>query len=362
MPSTRSDDAAAANLAMARGDLAAARAAGDHARAELLDALVGSGGALLIYRPDRDHYGVLLGSVDDDDHVAVMVPGVGTDRNLHEQWLPSARNLFEAAESTSVILWKAYDEPPDLVVAVLETIECDESLRDAARDLTAFVDSLGLRPDQSLTVVAHSFGSVVTGTALADFGLRCTDVVVAGSPGMAVDDLRQLHLDRAHFFSEEAPGDPIAELGVFGAEPTAPTFGGTRMRTNAPGRVAVSAHSEYFVPGSESLANIVHVVTGRYRAVAAERPSFADDVGGLVAWAVRMPMLPVDVVARRYHGPGHRVLTDACHLVDLGATQSGNAIREGLDAGGRALGRVGRRIADRVRFSGVPAGTPADVL
>lgn len=361
MPGTHPDDPAEANLRAAWVDLMAARAAGDQARAELLDALVGSGGTLLIYRPDRDHYGVLLGSVERDDHVAVMVPGVGTDRNLHEEWLPSARNLFEAAESTSVILWKAYDEPPDLAVAVLDTIRCDESLRDAALDLTAFVDSLGLRPDQTLTVVAHSFGSVVAGTALADCGLRCTDVVVAGSPGMAVDDLRQLHLDRAHFFSEEAPGDPVAGLGVFGAEPTAPTFGGTRMRTNAPGRVAVAAHSEYFVPGSESLANIVHVVTGRYGEVVAERTSLADDVGGLVAWALRMPMLPVDVVARRYHGPGHRVLTDACHLVDLGAAQSGNAVREGIDAGGRALGRFGRRIARRVTLTDVPTGTLQDL-
>ena len=52
-----------------------------------------------------------LGTVEEADHIAVMVPGVGTDDNLRDQWLPSAANLYAAAESTTVILWKAYDEP-----------------------------------------------------------------------------------------------------------------------------------------------------------------------------------------------------------------------------------------------------------
>ena len=63
---------------------------------------------------------------------------------------------------------------------------------------------------------------------LADCGLRCTDVVVAGSPGMTVDDLRELHLTRSHFFSEEAPGDAIAESASLGPRPPRP-------RSRAPG-------------------------------------------------------------------------------------------------------------------------------
>jgi hypothetical protein len=43
--------------------------------------------------------------------------------NLRTQWLPAARNLYEAAERTSVILWKAYDEPADVFVAATRTIE-----------------------------------------------------------------------------------------------------------------------------------------------------------------------------------------------------------------------------------------------
>ena len=82
-----------------------------------------------------------------------------------------------------------------------------------------------------MTVVARSFASIVTGAALADAGLEVTDVVVAGSPGMTLDGLRDLHLQQSHVFSEQAPEDAVAELGVFGAAPASPGFGGTRIRT-----------------------------------------------------------------------------------------------------------------------------------
>ena len=129
---------------------------------------------------------------------------------------------------TAVVLWKGYDNPADVLAAAAGSIECNEDLATAAHDLTEFIATLDLEPEQTLTVIAHSFGSIVVGAALADAGLEVTDVVVAGSPGMTVDELRQLHLEQSHFFSEQAPGDAIAELGVFGASPASPRFGGTR--------------------------------------------------------------------------------------------------------------------------------------
>jgi pimeloyl-ACP methyl ester carboxylesterase len=341
----RRPDPSPANLATVHADLAAARAAGDADRVALLEALVATGGSLLVYRPERGHYAVLLGSVERARHVAVVVPGVGDDTNLREQWLPSAVHLYEAADATSVILWKAYDNPPDLVRAAVESVGGDARLLAAAGELAEFVRSLPLRAEQTLTVVAHSFGSTVTGVALADFDLRCTDVVVAGSPGMTVDTLHQLHVSESHFFSEQAPGDAIAELGVFGAEPTSPTFGGTRMRTNAPDHVEVRAHSSYFEPGSEALENIVDVVTGRYGRIAPNHSTVAEAVGGLVAWALRIPMVPVERVTRRYRGPGFRLLVDAGHLADMGASQTGNAVCVGIDTGGRLISWAERRIS-----------------
>jgi len=287
--------------------------------------------------------------------VAVIVPGVGNGTNMCADWIPSAVNLYDAADGTAaVILWKGYDNPANLLAAAEGSVECTEDLVAAGGELAAFVGWLGLGPHQTLTVVAHSFGSIVTGCALADHDLQCTDVVVAGSPGMTVDDLRQLHLEQSHFFSEQAPGDAIAELGIFGATPSAPTFGGTRMRTNAPDHVPVQAHSSYFVPGSEALENIVAVVTGRYSKIVRHRASVPERAGGLVAWALRAPAVPVRMAGRHYRGPGWRVIVNACRLIDFGATQTGNAVYETLDEAERALFWAVHRVAGNRLSFGFP--------
>jgi pimeloyl-ACP methyl ester carboxylesterase len=318
-------------------DLAAATLDEDADRMTLLQTLIDSGAQILLYRPQLQHFALLFGDLETAEHVAVVVPGVGDGTNLCDDWIPGARNVYDAAQSTAVVLWKGYDNPPDVLAAAAGSIECNEDLVTAASDLTAFVASLTLEPEQSLTVIAHSFGSIVTGAALADAGLEVTDVVVAGSPGMTVDELRDLHLERSHFFAEQAPGDAIAELGVFGASPASPTFGGTRMSTNAPDHPPVTSHSHYFEPDSAALENMVDVVTGQYSEIVLHRAAFPEIAGGLVAWALRMPVVPLRAAGRHYRGPGFRVLVNWCRLVDLGASETGNMVCEVLDEGERAL-------------------------
>lgn len=349
---------AASNLAAVKMDLAAATLEGDEDRVALLQALAAFGGDILLYRPQLQHFALVFGDIETARHVAFVVPGVGDGTNLCQDWIPGARNLYEAAEATSVVLWKGYDNPADVLAAAVGAIECDEDLLTAAADLAAFVDALALDPDQSLTLVAHSFGSVVAGAALADFGLEVTDVVVAGSPGMTVDELRQLHLSQTHFFSEQAPGDPVAELGVFGAVPSSPTFGGTRMRTNAPDHPEVMAHSSYFEAGSEALENMVDVVTGRYAAILGHRPTFPEIAGSLVAWALRLPAVPVRVAGRHYRGPGFRVAVNWCRLVDVGASETGNLVTEVLDEKERLLLWVALQLGALPRPAAPPGPNP----
>jgi pimeloyl-ACP methyl ester carboxylesterase len=335
---------ASSNLIAVKRDLAGAVAEGETDRVKLLETLLSSNGEILIYRPQLQHYAVLFGDLESADHVAVMVPGVGDGTNLCDDWIPEARTVYDAAESSAVVLWKGYDNPADILAAAAGSIVCTEDLITAARDLTAFVASLSLRPEQSLTLIAHSFGSIVTGAALADCGLEVTDVVVAGSPGMTVDGLRALHVEQSHFFSEQAPGDTVAELGIFGAVPTSPTFGGTRMSTNAPDHPTVEAHSGYFEPGSRALENMVDVVTGEYAKVVRHRAAFPEIAGGLVAWILRMPAVPVRMAGRHYRGPGFRLFTNWCRLVDLGANETGNLVAEVLDESERALLWVAHRV------------------
>ena len=355
---------AASNLAAAKMDLAGATVDGDEERITLLQTLLGTGAEILLYRPLLQHYALLFGDLDTAAHVAVFVPGVGDGSNLCNDWIPEARNLYDAAVSTAVVLWKGYDNPADVLAAAAGTIECNEDLMTAAHDLTEFVGSLALEPQQSLTVVAHSFGSIVTGAALADAGLQATDVVVAGSPGMTVDALRDLHLEQAHFFSEQAPGDAIAELGVFGTSPASPEFGGTRMSTNAPDHPPVAAHSHYFDPDSAALENVADVVTGHYDDIGRQRAAVAEIVGGLLAWALRLPAAPICSAGRRYRGPGFRVLVNWCRLVDLGASETGNLVTEVLDESERALlwfaHRVGAVSPPQTVHSDTCSGTGAD--
>jgi pimeloyl-ACP methyl ester carboxylesterase len=313
-----------------------------------------------VYRPQLQHYALLFGDLETAEHVAVFIPGVGDGSNLCEEWIPDARNLYEASTSTAVVLWKGYDNPPDVLAAAAGSIQCTDDLATAAHDLTDFVASLGLEPEQSLTLIAHSFGSIVAGAALADAGLVVTDVVVAGSPGMTVEGLRQLHLEQSHFFAEQAPGDVIAELGVFGAEPASPRFGGTRMSTNAPDHPPVAAHSRYFEPGSEALENMADVITGHYSDILRHRAAFPEIAGGLVAWALRMPVLPLRVAGRHYRGPGFRVLTNWCRLVDLGASETGNLVSGVLDEKERALLWFAHRVGAVPRHHDVDLETAVD--
>jgi len=333
-----------ATLPVAPPRLGAAADATDPERSNVLQAVAHHAGSPLVCDPERQHYVALFGELETAEHVAIVVPGVGDETNLCDDWLPAAANLFHAADNTAVVLWKGYDNPPDMLQATVTSVECDESMMAAGGELAEFVRTLPLRSDQTLTVVAHSFGSIVTGAALADHDLHCTDVVVAGSPGMTVDALRQLHVEESHFFSEEAPGDTVAELGIFGSAPTAPTFGGMRMRTNAPGHVEVLAHSSYFVPGSEALENIVDVVTGRYSRVLARRPTLPEMVGGFVAWTIRLPTVPVRLAGRHYRGPGYRLLIDTVRLVDFSATQTGNLVRSTFDETETALAWLEHRL------------------
>ena len=164
---------AASNLVAVQMDLAGATVEGDTDRVTVLQTLIESGGQILLYRPQLQHYAVLFGDIETAEHVAVVVPGVGDGTNLRDDWIPGARNLYQADPSTAVVLWKGYDNPPDVLEAAAGSIECNDDLGTAAADLTAFVDWLSLDAVQTLTVVAHSFGSIVTGAALADCDLQC---------------------------------------------------------------------------------------------------------------------------------------------------------------------------------------------
>jgi pimeloyl-ACP methyl ester carboxylesterase len=131
-----------------------------------------------------------------------------------------------------------------------------------------------------LTVIGHSYGSTTVGTALRERETGTDDVVLVGSPGPNIDRAAQLHLPAGHVFVGASSRDPVSYLDRFGADPTQASFGATRFQAEDPTRnswrLDFDDHSKYFDAGSESLANIVDVVTGDYAGV--ERAAYRGEV------------------------------------------------------------------------------------
>jgi pimeloyl-ACP methyl ester carboxylesterase len=140
----------------------------------------------------------------------------------------------------------------------------------AAMDLQGLVDSRGPGgPDPHITVVGHSYGSLVAGIALGDGPGPVDDAVLFGSPGLSTDTVEGLRLSPDHVYVGAAEGDVVASLGRFGRRPDSDYFGAPVFQTDggahpaAPGvTLPASGHSEYYGAETESLYNIASVVTG----------------------------------------------------------------------------------------------------
>jgi hypothetical protein len=65
--------------------------------------------------------------------------------------------------------------------------------------------------------------------------------------------------------------------------------------------------------------------------------------GAVVAWCLRLPVVPVRAAGRHYRGPGFRVMTNATRLVEFGAAQTGNLVADALDNSGRAVAWLAHR-------------------
>ena len=98
-------------------------------------------------------------------HVAVFVPGVGDGTNLCDDWIPEAMQPLRRRRRLDRRGPVEGLRQPGRPAAAADGHRSSATRTSStpARDLTAFVGWLASDPDQSLTVVAHSFGSIVTG-------------------------------------------------------------------------------------------------------------------------------------------------------------------------------------------------------
>ncbi|MEU7054771.1 alpha/beta hydrolase [Streptomyces sp. NPDC046197] len=219
----------------------------------------------------------VVGDLARADRIAVLVPGSDTSLDTYGRFRADATaldqelTLEEAGARTgsraAVVAWLGYETPGTVSSTVITPGRAGQAaphLRRLIRDLRA-VTGRGAH----ITLVCHSYGSVVCGRAAA--GLDVNDIALLGSPGTGADSVSALHTS-ARVWAARGADDWVANVphvsaDVFGttvglgADPVSPSFG---ARVFTAGR---GGHSAYFLPGSPSLTNLAHIVLGDTKGV-----------------------------------------------------------------------------------------------
>nr|MDT0522502.1 alpha/beta hydrolase [Streptomyces sp. DSM 41633] len=196
--------------------------------------LAAPGRQILAFDPrGRGQVAEVFGDLRSARRDSVVVPGSDTDAGTFDRegdvyGTPAgmARSLHaEAGPGTAVIAWADYTAPAGLGMdAALGVLAAQGAVR-----LNALVGALPGASDVSL--VCHSYGSVVCGVAADDAPARVTDIAVAGSPGMRAENAARLRTDARIWAMRDEDdwiGDvPHMEFGGIGhgADPVDPAFG-----------------------------------------------------------------------------------------------------------------------------------------
>ncbi|HEX4432541.1 MAG TPA: alpha/beta hydrolase [Frankiaceae bacterium] len=236
----------------------------------LAAALAPPGTQLLLFDASGDGEAVVAtGNVETSRSVAVVIPGMTSDLGDAPALIRETRRLAAAAgPGTAAVMWLGYDAP-DVHQAL-----SDASAKSGAASLQRFVE--GLRSTaalaQHVTVAGHSYGSLVAGLA-AKHGLGADDLVLLASPGVEAAHASELHLPAGHVWAASVPTDPIrlvfwpSRLGwlaglelpaVFGPDPASTAFGARLFPAGG-----ALGHSGYFDAGTQSLASLGRIVSGR---------------------------------------------------------------------------------------------------
>jgi len=230
-----------------------------------------TGRQILGYQPGA--HGRIIEAVGDlatAHRIAVLVPGSDTtladfDDGLgHVQrrapaW--QARQLQHAAgPDTAVIAWLGYTTPHGIGRDAIRS----ELAQSGATALVRFLDGLTAdRPGATITVIGHSYGTLVLGHAAARMPDAVTDLIAIGSPGMDVRHADDLHT-RARLWAGSDPTDwtlHLPDLRILGSghdtNPTEARFGALPLDV-----AGAQGHDGYFVPGTASLANMAAIAAG----------------------------------------------------------------------------------------------------
>jgi len=261
----------AANRVLLQRAQVDARSRGDLRQAAVLAGLLADPGRqFLLVDVAGGRIAEVMGDLDGAAAISVVVPGVGTRMDSYEAGLAARARALAGEAATlpggpvAVVAWLGYSPPPAYAAA------WEDTAQSAGRELREFVAGLLPHDGVPVSVLAHSYGSLVTGVALRR-GMRVSAVAALGSPGMGARRGAALlppgqRVPR--FYAARAPGDQIGLSENFGRDPADLRFGGVRLATGTRpdpvrGRAAVRGHSAYFAKSSTVLASLAGIAAGR---------------------------------------------------------------------------------------------------
>ncbi|MCO7220880.1 alpha/beta hydrolase, partial [Klenkia sp. PcliD-1-E] len=223
---------------------------------------------LLLFDPAEDLVAVSVGDLDTAGAVGVLVPGMNTAPADDLPGLVTAAtsvgSLAEAAApgaAVAVLVWLGYRTPG--FGSFFSSLNARSSGPELARTLDGLAAAraagavAGGPPPPRTTVVAHSYGTLVAGSAARAGGRLAADaVVLLGSPGTGARSAADLEADEV--YGAWTPADPISWSDYYGGSPFDSGFGDTRLPTD-PGQ----GHTEYLDPDHPTLQAVAEVVAGR---------------------------------------------------------------------------------------------------
>lgn len=226
---------------------------------------------VLLFDPAGDGRAAeVFGDLATATSVATIVPGITNRLDNFGNTSTQAGNLYDQMSlvghgsgqgDVATIAWLGYDTPE--LLDAPSRIRADEWAPVLADFQAALPVSLGVG-DARTTVVAHSYGSLLTGVAIREEGLRADAFAVIGSPGMNVLHASQLGLpDDIPLYAGRADWDPVSLTEGHGTDPAKPYFGAIPFVTDG-----ASGHSSYTDRTTESLVNLAYIALGHDHKVA----------------------------------------------------------------------------------------------
>lgn len=221
---------------------------------------------LLTFDPAKDGRVVeVFGNITTSTHIAVIVPGMDNDitdylglRVRAENLRAEMARIAAAGQTVAVVLWLGYDTPDLSVTRLVSEGGGSQKAKAGAKVLLEDIAFLRrVSPGAEVTVVGHSYGTVVVGRAMRA-GLDVDRVVAVGSPGMDARDRRDLKSPKVSLWATRHRGEDLIPLvPTHGEDPAARGFHAKRFRSDG-----VKHHSDYFRKESVALGNIARIATG----------------------------------------------------------------------------------------------------